>query len=486
MPDNAASPILQAVEALRRADRDLAVSLLQQALREGAQHGLHWKSVAKLAATIGEIDLSLEASRRFAATPPASLERRLHYLGELAHFGRSAQVQTELQALPSSWQAHEAVLHFLGSLSGEQGDFAAAEAHYRGAIARSPLAPQSWFALAMLKRFDAGDPDLAAMVALRPSVARMAPDLHARYLYGLAKAHADIGDHDQAFALYGEGAALRRGIEPYPAGRLVAMTEALIRDFTPTGLKRLVPADAVEEAVIFVNGLPRSGTTLVEQMLTSHSAVVDGGELNLVRAALIPTGDYSMNGALAYQQRMARHPDPWGKLASDYRGMLAMRFGPVGRVVDKTLVQSHYMGLLLHALPNARVIWMRRDPADVALSCYRTYFTSSVPWSWSLRDIAHFMALEDRLHAHWSALFPDRILTVPYEALVHAPEQWMERVLSHVGLPPEPGVMAFHGSKRAVRTASVQQVRAPISTTRIGQAQALRAHLAPFHEAYGR
>ena len=69
------------------------------------------------------------------------------------------------------------------------------------------------------------------------------------------------------------------------------------------------------------------------------------------------------------------------------------------------------------------------------------------------------MALEDRLHAHWSALFPDRILTVPYEALVHAPEQWMERVLSHVGLPPEPGVMAFHGSKRAVRTASVSRRR---------------------------
>src|SRR5690606_16992079 len=119
---------------------------------------------------------------------------------------------------------------------------------------------------------------------------------------------------------------------------------------------------------LFVNGLPRSGTTLVEQILVSHSRVAEGGEINLLRAALIPAGDRSLAGARRYEQRTAGKPDPWGALAGDYFRMLEMRFRTGELVVDKTLGQSHFMGLLLHMLPAARVIWMRRDPEDVALS----------------------------------------------------------------------------------------------------------------------
>src|SRR5690606_5585061 len=129
-------------------------------------------------------------------------------------------------------------------------------------------------------------------------------------------------------------------------------------------------------------------------------------------------------------------------------------------------------GLLLHVLPDARVIWMRRNPEDVALSCFRTFFSSPVPWSWSLEDIARYFLIEDQLFAHWTAQFPERILVVPYEGLVREPGVWIEKILAHSGLPSEPQVHEFHKTRRSVRTASVSQVRQPISTDRIGQSQA--------------
>jgi hypothetical protein len=130
------------------------------------------------------------------------------------------------------------------------------------------------------------------------------------------------------------------------------------------------------------------------------------------------------------------------------------------------------------------VIWLRRNPEDAALSCFRSYFTSQLAWTWSLADIGHFFRIEDGLHAHWVENFPERILTVPYEELVGDPVEWIPRILAYAGLAMEPQVLEFHRTRRSVRTASVQQVRNPISTARIGAAEAYGRHMGPFREAY--
>jgi len=483
------SRILDAIDALRVFDRERAVHLLEEELRQGPPSGDRWRSVGRLAAQIGEIDGAMESARRYSLTAPATLERLLHYWGELAGYDRTAQAREEVGKLPASSRRHPAVLHFLGTLAGQEGDFEQAERLYREALAQSPALPQTWFALAMIRSFAPGDPDFSAMERLLPEIERgAAPALRARFLYGLAKAWHDCGEYDRAFALYSRGAELRRSEETWDPAMLSRHADALIRDLTPYALQRLVPSGSARKA-LFVNGLPRSGTTLVEQILVSHSQVAEGGEVNLLRAALIPTGDHSLAGALHYQQRVtslggSRADDPWGALAASYFRLLEMRFRTDELVVDKTLGQSHFMGLLLHMLPEARVIWMRRDPEDVALSCFRNFFTGSIPWCWSLEDIGRFFAIEDRLFEHWSGQFPERILVVPYEELVRAPDEWIARILDHAGLPDEPQVRAFHATRRNVRTASVQQVRAPISTARIGQAEAYAAHLAPFRAAY--
>jgi tetratricopeptide (TPR) repeat protein len=478
------SNVLKAIEALKRGDRGSAVGLLYAELNDASGAGDRWRSISRLAFDIGAIDIGLEASRRFSCTQPITLERLMHYWGDLANYGRTALAGAAAKELPAAARAHPVVQHFLGTIAGQKGDFAMAEQHFRSALAMTPGLPQTWFALAMIKTFEAGDDDFQAMQRLRPSMAKAEPALHARFLYALAKACHDVGDTDTAFAHYSQGAALRQREMPYNAMATEKFAAELIRDFTPQNMARLTPGRSPQQRSLFVNGLPRSGTTLVEQILTSHSQVADGAEINLFRAALIPTRDYSYAGAAGYQQRMGAGADPWGRVAGAYHKMLSMRFQTPGLVVDKTLSQSHFMGLIMHALPSARVIWMRRRPEDTALSCFRNFFSSPIPWSWSLIDMAHYFRIEDRLYAHWKALFPLRILTVEYEDLVRDPALWIPEILTHCGLEEEPGVYAFHQNKRSVRTASVQQVRSAISTSRVGSAEAYSRHLSPFTNAY--
>jgi tetratricopeptide (TPR) repeat protein len=484
MADASAQRILGAIERLTAGEREAAARLLQDELRSGGESGERWRSVQRLAGQIGEIDIAIEAARRFAATQPVTLARLLTYYGELTASGRTDSAREEIERLPEQARNHPTMLHFLGTVAGQEGDFALAEDYYRRALALDDLLPQTWFALGMIKTFAPGDADLERMMALRPRIRGGHKEVEARFLYGLGKAHHDIGEFDRAFAFYSEGATLRRAEEIYDEARLEAFSAALVREFDRNAAKRLLPSQAGDQRVIFVNGLPRSGTTLVEQILASHSRVEDGSEINLLQAALIPTIDYSFEGALRYQQR-AGGSDPWGKLARDFRRMLDMRFRTSGLVIDKTLSQSHLMGLLLHVLPESKIIWLRRKPEDSAISCFRSFFSAQLPWSWSLSDIGHFFALEDRLYAHWMANFPERILTVPYEELVRDPQAWIPRIVEHAGLEMEPQLFEFHRTRRSVRTASVQQVRSPISTSRIGAAEAYAKHMGAFHQAYG-
>ena len=204
------SRILDAIEALKQYDRSRAVELLREELRQGPPSGERWRSVSRLAAQIGEIDIAIEAARRYSRTEPPSLERLLHYWSELSQYDRTDKAREELGRLSPPLRRQPNVLHLLGTLAGQEGDFAEAERLYREALALNPGQPQTWFALAMIKTFAPGDPDVSAMEALRPATERVEPSIRARFLYGLAKAWHDCGEHDRAFALYSEGAALRR------------------------------------------------------------------------------------------------------------------------------------------------------------------------------------------------------------------------------------------------------------------------------------
>ena len=471
-----------ALKAFEARDRPEAARLLAALDAEAPPLGDTWRSVSGLAMTIGELDLAASAARRYAALAPTDVGRRLALGGLLAQGGQVDAAVGEAETLLRGRPDHPAILHFLGTCYAQLGREAEAEQALRAAITLLPpaAAAWSWLTLADLKRFGPNDPDTAA---LRAAVSHVnARDEAGSILrYALGKALTDAGLVDEGFEAYLEGAraaARLRAYDPGPARRLVSdIVGGLDADF----FAALPPSRASGARPIFVLGLPRSGSTLVEQILASHSGVRGGAELNLFRTAAMALPGFGPREAAAAS---ASRPALWTAIGQDYLQLLDRRFGPEGRVVDKTLNHSRFVGLIRHALPGARFVWLRRDPGDAAWSIFRTRFAQGLDWSWSLDSIGAYAADEERLHAHWTALYPDDIRTRRYEDLIAQPEIWMRRLLDHCGLPFEPGVQAFHRTQRAVQTASVAQVRRPLYATSIGGAQRYAAHLAPFFQAY--
>jgi hypothetical protein len=264
-------------------------------------------------------------------------------------------------------------------------------------------------------------------------------------------------EHDEATAA--------EAVNGYDAARIAALAS---RQSEPTG------------RTIFVTGLPRSGTTLVEQILTAHSAVADGAEIN--RLGLFAR---DMRG-MSYDA-LERYVDERGAPAAArlWQHWLDERFPGPGRIVDKTVNTTRMHGIAAALLPDAPLVWMTRDPLDRAWSCFRTSFLdAAMPWSYDLADIAFHFRLEDRLLEQWRRILGERLLVVPYEGLVTDPAAWIRRVLAHCGLADEPGVYAPHENRRAVTTASLMQVRRPINRASIGAAEPYREFLAPFITAY--
>ncbi|WP_299011086.1 sulfotransferase [uncultured Caulobacter sp.] len=429
--------------------------------------------------TIGEITLALNAMRRFVALSPEDGGRLLQLGSLLAQAGQTQAAVAEAERLLRSHPSHPSVLHFLGTCYAQLGRSTDAERALRGAIAALPPAASAWpwLTLVDLKMFKAGDPDIDA---LRAAVARTTADNEAKsiLLYALGKALIDAGHTEDGFRAYLQGGGLvapSRAYDPRPARRLV---DEIIEGMNEPFFDALAPSGASGARAIFVLGLPRSGTTLVEQILASHSQVSGGAELNLFRTAAMALPGFSPRDTVDVA------PDSWTSIGQDYLHLLEQRFGPSGKVVDKTLNHSRLLGLIRHVLPGARFVWLQRDPGDAAWSIFRTRFAQGMDWSWSLETIGSYVADEDRLHAHWTTLYPDDILTLRYEDLVAEPETWMRRLLDHCRLPFEAQVMDFHKTERAVQTASVGQVRQPLYRTSIGGARRYAEHLAPFFKAY--
>jgi tetratricopeptide (TPR) repeat protein len=471
---------LQALDALKNGDRRGAAVLLERELREGNTAQKNLPSVAQLAAHIGEIDFAVQASRR--AIVPGSVPSLLAYWTVLASSGRPDEAISDVRRQPVSVRNHPSVLHFRGTVANQLGRLDEAQELFRAVLTQLPAAPQSWFALAMVKTFKPGDPDIQTMEALERQ-SSSPPDVRASLCYGIGKAWEDCGDADRAFDYYSKGAALQRQQSRPDIGQFAQAADHMIKDFTAENLRTLAPSQARHQRSLFVTGLPRSGTTLTEQLLVAHSQVSDGAEVNLFERALMPTLGHSLANARAYQERSS-DPDPWGEIARDYAHLIDVRFGQGGRIVDKSLGQSLLTGLMLHSLPDARVAWLRRSPEDVALSCFQTYFSMGLPWTWSLTDIADHMKIEDRLFEHWTAVFPERILAVPYEELVASPDAWTERLQQHFGLPAEKRFKDQPQAQRNITTASVGQVQQPISTERVGRSANFERQLRPFRDRY--
>ncbi len=478
-----------ALAAFQARERDDAAYLLARAIQADPPLGAKWASVSRLAATLGEITLALAAARKHVAATPTA-EARLAYAQLLIQSGRPLDALREGAVLARERPNDPVILHFLATCQVQLGDHDAAVANLRRIIALPTAAlgaENAWHVLADIKKFTPGDPDIAQMEAMLERIGTAAATRPSRVvmLYALGKALDDIGETERAFACFEESAKLQKSENAYDPVQADAFVDAVVKGWDRAFMDSLPKSTVDSDRPIFVLGLPRSGTTLVEQILVSHSQVVDGAEANLFRPAAMAIRGYTPDEVRASFDRPdgAALPD---RIATAYLHLVDERFGKTGRVVDKTLNQTRYLGLIHQVLPKAKLIWLRRNPAGIAWSCYRTRFAQGVEWTRSLTDIAAYFKGEDRLHAHWSAVLGDALLTVPYEALVDDPDTWMRRIIAHAGLEWEDGVRDFHKTERAVTTASFAQVRKPMYASSKEAWKRYETQLKPFFDAYGK
>lgn len=467
-------------EALARRDRDATNDTVEQLLASRAPLGADWKRIAKLMQVSGEIGLALRSIDAFAAASGGSPEALFEKIVILQQSGRLIEARDLLARLPANRTNAAARSYLAGNVAITLGQIDQARAELGKVVAARPGWGPAWLSLAGTTNL-ADDPLGDRLSADRAAADAQPPTERARYYYALGKLHHDRKHHAEAFAAFAEGARLLRAATPYSrAGNERSAADAM-SGFGPGTIEEWNrQQDRPTSRPIVVTGLPRSGTTLVEQILTSHSQVSNGGEITLMPQVAVTAGGSSGEAIKTYLSGGGSVD----KLAGLYLHLLDERFGREGRVVDKTVDNSRFLGLIAAALPDAPLIWMRRNPLDSAWSCFRTFFIHGVAWSYSLTDIAHHFRLEDRLVDFWQERLGDRLLVVPYPALVDAPKDWTRRILTHCKLPEEEQVHRFHETERVVATASALQVRRPVNRSGIGVADPYREFLQPFVEAY--
>ena len=452
-----------------------------------ADFGAKWGAVSRLASTIGAIAVAIEAAGRHAKVNPADPGPRLAYGQMLALHGRVQSACDVGRALTTEQPKNSAGWHFLGTCLAQVGDTEASNAALRHAMSLHTDASAmawSWQALAESKTFAEGDPDLQSMLDLLRRLPNGPEGEEARSVlqYALGKARDDLGEVDGAFAAYSEGAAVMQRLRGYNSADTDTFVDQVVEGWTPDFATRLPAGTTRSNRPIFVFGLPRSGTTLIEQILVSHVDVTDGAEINHFSTAAMPIQGFTPAAVATFAA--SRGAAGFDAIGRAYLTMLDERFSGEGRIVDKTLNHSRYLGLIQHILPDARFIWLKRSPGAVAWSCFRTRFSQGVDWSWSQEDMGRYFQGEDRLRKHWAEQLGDAILTVPYDELVGDIEPWIDRIIHHVGLPSQVGLSDFHKTERAVTTASFAQVRKPLYTSSREAWRRYEDHLQPFFTAY--
>lgn len=394
----------------------------------------------------------------------------------LMRLGREEEAEADFAAVAAarSGDAHAALVH--GHALRALGRRDAAIAEYRRAIALRRDMAEAWWSIADLKvgAFAADDIDRMEGLAAAPG---LPPEARSHVRFALGRAHEDAGHHDRAFACYTEANAIRREIEPHDDSRhdafLRATIETMDADFfasrTGTGYEGAAP--------IFVLGMPRSGSTLVERILSAHSRIEGLSEL--------PDITTIARGIPLYPRGLGDlSPKALAALGAGYAASVSARQRTgAPHVIDKFPGNAFHIGLIHLILPNARIIDVRRDARDCCLSIFAQSFAAGQSYSYDLADLGRHYARYVAIMRHFDAVLPGRVLRVEYEGLVADLEGQTRRMLDHCGLAFEPATQRFFDQPGAVRTASSEQVRQPIYASSIGRWRRFEPWLAPLHES---
>jgi tetratricopeptide (TPR) repeat protein len=435
----------------------------------------HSRALAARALALKELDRldeALDAARRAALAAPESPEPH-NAMGQayqaMGRFEPALAAYDRAAALPGP--AQQDAIANRGALFMEYGRKDEAMKALEEAARAFPHAPGILFSQTDLKRFEPGDPLIAQMQALLQREGLSVADRTTLH-FGLGKVYLDLAQSAEAFRHYNEGNRLKRATFAYDADENDRWMAEIARVFSPALMTAKADMGARSDMPIFVVGMPRSGTTLVEQILASHPIVHGAGELRKLQTL----GDDA--GFPAAFQTLA--PERLKAMGEAYLAYVAPMAAGRRHVVDKMPANFALAGMIRLILPDARIIHCRRDPVDTCLSCYTKLFAGQQDFAYNLTELGRFHRAYQGLVAHWREILPaSHFLEVDYEDVVADVAAQARRMLDFLGLPWDESVLRFHETERPVRTASSNQVRQPIYRSSAGRWRNHAAELEP-------
>lgn len=506
--------LMQAGRALVDNDLPLAETILRALLHRRPTDVAAIRMMAELAARIGRLGDSENLLRRAVELAPgwaaaranlatvlhrqhrsveaiAELDRIEREDGDDPHRGLRAAALGRIGAYEEAIGLYREVLErqgehpkiwmSLGHMLKTVGETNEAVTAYRRALALSPTLGEAWWSLANLKTVRFADEDLAAMRSALEA-AGLSDDDRLHLHFALGKALEDRHQDEEAFAHYRDGNRIRSAQLHYDGTEVTAHVKASEALFTPEFLASRAGQGCAAPDPIFILGMPRAGSTLLEQILASHPQVEGTSELPDIIALVNRLGrDCPYSAVLA-----ELGPEELRALGSEYlERTRVQRTTDRPFFIDKMPNNWAHAGFIRLILPEAKIIDARRHPLACGFSNFKQHFARGQGFSYALEDIGHYYRDYVRLMAHLDAAAPGVIYRVIHERLVADPEREVRRLLDWVGLPFDPACLRFYENKRAVRTASSEQVRRPISSEGLDQWRRFEAWLGPMKDALG-
>ena len=475
----------------RQGDMPGAIAGLEAVLEKAPGYDMAREFLIRLLVQSNRLPDALAHAEVLATSPVENPGHDLILASVLVHLGEQGRARGLYEGLLAHAPNQPQVWQNLGHVLKTLGEQAGAVAAYREAVTRQPTLGEAWWSLANLKTVKLGAADIAAMQA---ALATLAGDPAARdedlfhLHFALGKAHEDLGEAEAAFRHYDEGNRRRRAGIVHDADAFSAEIDAAIATFTAPFLAARRDGGCPAPDPIFIVGLPRSGSTLIEQILASHSRVEGTMELPDMMmiasrlAARVEAGEFADFTALM----AALSPDDRTRLGEEYldRTRIHRKSGRP-HFIDKMPNNWQHVGLIRLILPGATIIDARRHPMGCCFSAWKQHFARGQGFSYDLVDVGRYYRDYVRLMAHFDAVAPGGVHRVIYEQMVADTETEVRRLLGAAGLDFEPACLSFWQTERAVRTASSEQVRRPIFTDGVDHWKAYAPWLGPLADTLG-
>jgi tetratricopeptide (TPR) repeat protein len=404
--------------------------------------------------SLGEHALAIASFRSGAASGPTSFWGRLSSARALVADNRDVEAESVLRELvalhPANAMGHEMLAMVFANL----GRFDKSRDCYERAIAAAPQLAGSYYDLARCRRITPDDEALLDRMRSALTAPGLTTDARLKVHLALGKALDDLGDPAAAMQHFDDADALRRDLLRFDAAAFETRVDRLIAHFTPDLIARASDVGSRDSTAVLIMGLPRSGTTLVEQILSSHPQVYGGGELPF----------WTERGAGWNEAGSdAEEPADLVTLGAEYSSLLHALAPQAARVTDKMPLNILWAGLIHLVLPRATLIHCRRTSIDVALSIHRTYFNPRASFPTGGRALVAAIRAVERLTAHWREVLPaDRFLEVDYEQLVRDPDPAIRRLIAACDLPWDEACLRPERNPRVIKTPSKWQARQPI------------------------